>query len=605
MITNNLEEVVRQTNLLGDDATRIKCPECSEGRKKKSERTLSVTQKDNKYLYNCWHCGISGSVGIHSTLTNFSKNSPSSSEKTKLITDNWSKNLDTKVPQKVMDFLESRKLNWEVCKDLGIETATKGFNGSGINQAIGFPYKKDGKVYAVKWRSVEAKSFTQDGSANTFFNLDNVTIEDSILIVEGEFDVIAMTTAGVKTPCVSVPNGAPLKVSKNRIDPSEDRKFAYIWSAKDTLEKCNKVILAVDNDSAGIALGEELARRIGKAKVFNVTFPEDCKDANDVLIKYGSERLREVIDNAKPFPIRGLHDANFYNDRLTELYEGGQFRGISTGFESLDRLFTLSTGMLTTITGIPSSGKSQFCSQLMLNTAINEDWKWCVCSFENPVEILIATLAEMYVGKSFFEAENRMNDSEREEALKFINDHFVFIDHMGGASADMTSIIELAQSSCMRMGIRGLLIDPFNFVALPKGETSETNQISKMLTELQLFAKSSDIHVLFCAHPHKMYPDSSGQTQIPTGHHISGSASWFAKSDHGLTVDRADGEGVTIMSWKCRFRWLGEQGMIKLGFDDKTGRYLEQSTFGMYDPMKPNIEGSIDEEEDDSWLDEL
>ena len=170
----------------------------------------------------------------------------------------------------------------------------------------------------------------------------------------------------------------------------------------------------------------------------------------------------------------------------------------------------------------------------------------------------------------------------------------------------MTTIIELAQSSCLRKGIRGLLIDPFNFVSLPKGETSETNQISKMLTELQLFAKSSDIHVLFCAHPHKMYPDSSGQTPIPTGHQISGSASWFAKTDHGLTVDRADGDGVTIVSWKCRFRWLGEQGMIKLGFVEKTVRYLENSTFGMYDVMQTNIEHSIDEEEeDDSWLNEI
>jgi len=605
MITSNLEEVIRQTNLLGDDATRIKCPECSEGRKKKSERTLSVTQKDNKYLYNCWHCGISGSVGIHSTLSDLPNGSAKTLEKTKLIADNWSKNLDTKTPQVVLDFIATRKLSWEVCNELGVTTATKGFNGSGIVQAIGFPYRKEGKVYAVKWRSVEGKSFTQEGSANTFFNIDNVNIEDSIVICEGEFDVCAMTTAGVKTPCVSVPNGAPIKVSNNKISPSEDRKFAYIWSAKDTLEKCNKVILCVDNDSAGNALREELARRIGKAKVFNVTYPEDCKDANDVLIKHGSEKLRELVDNATPCPIRGLHDANFYNDRLTDLYAGGQFRGISTGFESLDKLYTLSTGMLTTITGIPSSGKSQFCSQLMLNTAINEDWKWCVCSFENPVEILIASLAEMFVGKSFFEGENRMNNSEREEALKFINEHFVFIDHMGGASADMTSIIELAQSSCMRMGIRGLLIDPFNFVALPKGETSETNQISKMLTELQLFAKSSEIHVLFCAHPHKMYPDSSGQTQIPTGHQISGSASWFAKTDHGLTVDRSDGEGVTILSWKCRFRWLGSHGMIRLGFDENTGRYLEQSTFGMYDPMQTNIERSTDEEEDDSWLDEL
>ena len=602
MITTNLESAVRETNVLGEEATRIKCPECSHLRKKKTERTLSVTQKDNKYLYNCWHCGISGSVGLQSFVK---KNFPSSEKKPKVIADNWSEKLDNKTPEAVIKFIESRKLTWEVCEDLGVTSATKGFNGSGIGQAIGFPYRKEGKVYAVKWRSVEGKSFTQDGSANTFFNLDKANIEGSIVICEGEFDVVAMASAGVDN-AVSVPNGAPIKVSQNRVDPSEDRKFAYLWEAKDVLEKVSKVVIAVDNDSAGNVLSEELARTIGKAKIFNVVFPEDCKDANEVLIKHGADKLKELVDNAVPCPIRGLHEANDYNDRLTQLYEGGQFKGISTGFESLDRLFTLSTGMLTTITGIPSSGKSQFCSQIMLNTALNEDWKWCVCSFENPIEILIATMSEMYIGKSFFEGENRMSQEERDSALEFINDHFVFIDHMGGASADMSSIIELAQSSCLRKGIRGLLIDPFNFVALPKGETSETNQISKMLTDLQLFAKSSDIHVLFCAHPHKMYPDSSGQTQIPTGHHISGSASWFAKTDHGLTVDRSDGDGVTIVSWKCRFRWLGEQGMTKLGFDEKTGRYLEKSTFGMYDVMQTNIERSIDEkDEDDSWLDEI
>jgi hypothetical protein len=46
--------------------------------------------------------------------------------------------------------------------------------------------------------------------------------------------------------------------------------------------------------------------------------------------------------------------------------------------------------------------------------------------------------------------------------------------------------------------------------------------------------------------------------------------------------------------------------MTKLGFDEKTGRYLEKSTFGMYDVMQTNIERSIDEkDEDDSWLDEI
>ena len=601
MISTNLENVVRQTNVSVEEATRIKCPECSHTRKKKTERTMSVTLKDNKYLYNCWHCGISGSVGMNEPTKIF----PAAKKMPPVIADNWEEKLDNKTPKLVKEFVKDRGLSWEICSELGVTSATKGFNGSGIGQAIGFPYRKDGEVYAVKWRSVEGKSFTQDGSANTFFNLDKANIEGSIVICEGEFDVVAMTEAGVEN-AVSVPNGAPMKVSNNRVDPSEDKKFAYLWNAQEILQNCKRVVLAVDNDSAGEVLREELSRRIGKAKIFNVEYPDGCKDANDVLKQHGGEKLKELVDNAKACPITGLNDANFYNERLTDLYKGGQFRGISTGFESLDRLYTMSTGMLTTVTGIPSSGKSQFCSQLMLNTAINEGWKWCVCSFENPVEILIATMAEMYVGKSFFEGEDRMSEEERRQALEFIDDHFVFIDHMGGASTDMTSIIELAQSSCLRKGIRGLLIDPFNFVSLPKGETSETNQISKMLTELQLFAKSSDIHVLFCAHPHKMYPDSSGQTPIPTGHQISGSASWFAKTDHGLTVDRADGDGVTILSWKCRFRWLGEQGMIKLGFDEKTGRYLENSTFGMYDVMQTNIEHSIDdEEEDDSWLNEI
>ena len=597
-----LETTVRNTDLKGENIPiRIKCTECSSQRKKKNERTLSVTQKDGKYLYQCWHCGASGGIEIHPTTQD---TPPGTHPAVPAITDIRPVSTDNST---YLDFIRQRGISHETCDELGILFDTRGINGS-KTEAIGFPYKKEGETYAIKWRSIPDKGFTQEGSANTFFNLDRLNIEGSILICEGELDCISMEQAQVEIPCVSVPNGAPIKVSNNKVDPSEDRKFSYIWEARDVLEKCDKVILATDSDSAGSALAEELGRRIGKGKCFTVKYPEDCKDANEVLLKHGADVLREIVENASPVPIRGLNSASYYEERLTELYNGGEYRGISTGFESLDRLFTLATGMLTTLTGIPCSGKTQFCSQLMLNTAMNSDWKWCVCSFENPIEILISSLCEMYVGKSFFDTEEtdkypdtKMNEEERQEALKFIDDHFVFIDHMGGAGSDVKSIISLAQTSCMRLGIRVLLIDPFNFVTLPKGETSETNQISKMLTELQLFAKSSDIHVVFVAHPHKMYPDSNGKTPIPTGHHISGSASWFAKSDHGLSIDRENGD-VVVMCWKCRFRFLGEQGMVKLGFDAVSGRYLELSSFGMYDPVQSNIEGSIDEEEDDSWL---
>ena len=57
---------------------------------------------------------------------------------------------------------------------------------------------------------------------------------------------------------------------------------------------------------------EELARRLGRERCWRVSWPSinDAlrKDANEVLIHDGPEVLREVIDNAQPYPIKNLHD---------------------------------------------------------------------------------------------------------------------------------------------------------------------------------------------------------------------------------------------------------------------------------------------------------
>ena len=43
--------------------------------------------------------------------------------------------------------------------------------------------------------------------------------------------------------------------------PEEGNKFSYIWEERERLERCKRVILATDNDQAGEALAEEIARR--------------------------------------------------------------------------------------------------------------------------------------------------------------------------------------------------------------------------------------------------------------------------------------------------------------------------------------------------------
>ena len=74
-----------------------------------------------------------------------------------------------------------------------------------------------------------------------------------------------------------------------------------------------------------------------------------------------------------------------------------------------------------------------------------------------------------------------------------------------------------------------------------------------------------------------MYPDTNGKIPVPTGYSISGSASWFAKADIGITVQRDEGTMVDIHVWKCRFKWVGQTGMVELDYDVPTGIYSEQS----------------------------
>ena len=57
MRDEDLDYSIRQ---LGDG--RHQCPVCGPHRKKKGERTLSITDDGEGLLYNCWHCDMSGKV---------------------------------------------------------------------------------------------------------------------------------------------------------------------------------------------------------------------------------------------------------------------------------------------------------------------------------------------------------------------------------------------------------------------------------------------------------------------------------------------------------------------------------------------------------------
>lgn len=123
------------------------------------------------------------------------------------------------------------------------------------------------------------------------------------------------------------------------------------------------------------------------------------------------------------------------------------------------------------------------------------------------------------------------------------------------------------------MGVRGMVIDPYNYIDMDKSNSTETEAISNMLTRVQRFCKAHEVHTWFVAHPSKINRSGVEQPR-PDGMSISGSMAWWAKADNGLTIHRLE-DAVEIAVWKVRYRWVGTQGETKLLYNKISGSYQE------------------------------
>ena len=546
-----------------NESTRVVCPFCSPERRKQNSKDMTLTRKpDGAVVYHCHHCFEQGSVQIKERK--LSAVPAPTIIKQALQPDHYT-------------WLGSRGISREIADKMQLFASEKFFTRLGkTTPAVGFPYFRGGALVAAKYRSIEAKDFTQDaGGAHDFFGIDAVVKGQPLIIVEGEMDCLTALQCGLNN-VVSVPSGAPVKVADGKVLPSEDKKFAFVWNAREIIDAAPYVILATDQDIPGQALAEELARRIGKDKCRLAKF--SMKDLNEVYMDLESDdpsqKVRDIIDSATPYPVNGLSMASDFGDRLNDLYSKGTGKGFSTGYPSIDEIYTVAPAQLTVVTGYPSSGKSNFIDQVMVNLARRSDWKFAVCSFENQPEIHISRLMEIYTQKRFFDGRDRMSQDEKDEAFKWVQDHFLFIDTNGEEPSTLDSILERARIAVKRMGVRGLIIDPYNYIELERKDSTETEAISNMLTRVQKFCKSTDVHTFFIAHPSKINRSGVEQPR-PDGMSISGSMAWWAKTDCGLTVHRGKGAVVEVAVWKCRYRWCGTQGESSLLYNKTAGTYSE------------------------------
>ena len=476
---------------------------------------------------------------------------------------------------KVIEWFKGRGISQQTLKDLNVSEGPEYMPQTNKEEnTIKFNYMMGGELINIKYRDGRKNFKLYKGAEKIFYNIDSIVGHSFCVIVEGEIDVLSLHEAGISN-VISVPNGATL--GNNNLD--------YLDNCIDYFSDKDKVIIAVDQDEPGQALRQELIRRLGAEVCYTSSF-DDCKDANEYLLKHGKEKLIYAIQNSKPVPLENVTTFKDIENEVTDFVQNGFKPGFQIGLRNFDEIFSTYTGQFITVTGIPSSGKSDFVDQMVIGYNKQYNWKIAFASPENAPTYLHAHKLMRKLWEGMPSKKDISNDKWK-QISEYINDNFFFID-MERYTLD--SVLKKGAELVKRKGIKCLVIDPFNKIRDVDSNTEDVNRYTmEYLTKIEIFAKKYDVLVMIVAHPTKMYKDSSGKIEEPTMYNIKGGGEWYDASYHGLLVHR-DYENKTtkVKVLKVKFQNLGENGAeCFFTWEPKSGCYIPHTETLTEDTILP------------------
>lgn len=561
--------------------TSTTCPRCSESRHKKHVRCLSVNLDEG--VWQCHHCAWSGSLAqgedrrSSAPVRRYRLPAPVMPATAQASVDTWMAHRGIPAAIVARHHITSARVYMPQDED--------------EMTVIAFPYFRNGQHINTKYRDTH-KHFRMDtGCELLLYGLDDVC-GDTVTICEGEMDLLALETAGV-TSIVSVPNGAPAPDAKQFAS-----HFDYLASADDVLKPLQKILIAVDTDAPGHKLAEELARRLGQERCWRVSWPTDCasvhqgwsdtskpcKDANDVLLHHGAARVAQCWAEARPWPVSGIITVDMLTDAIEALYTQGSTPGVSPGWLALAERYTVKTGEMTVITGVPSHGKSRLLSNMLVNIAQHAGWRFVVFSPESKrMERLARLMIEQYTQRSFQPGPYHLDEFDLWEAQAWLGEHCSFL-FPHDAKPTVQYLLNLTRIEIQRKGIKGLVLDPWNWIEHGRPpRQSETDYVGEVLTEISLFAANHDIHVWIVVHPTKLKKDQKGEYagKFPpaTLYDCHGSVHFYNKADNGLCVWRDTETGslrTQVHILKVRFEEVGSAGgFVELVYNPATKTYSD------------------------------
>jgi twinkle protein len=521
------------------------CPECSEDRKKKHTKPFSF--HGVKMVGYCNHCE-----------SRFVEHKPF--EKIQYIVPTFDSSFKDLRPDWVKSFLEKRGISEITLKKMKIsEKLTRSPQTQNMEAMVCYPYFRRENLVNVKYRGNNKSFKLESGAELCWYNYDALFSYKEIIIVEGEIDCLSFIEEGYNN-CISVPNGANVG------------KMEYFDNSISDLDNIDRFIICTDNDEKGILLKNELIRRLGFEKCF-VCNLKQYKDANEYFLGEGRGSLSTVIETAKIPKIEGVYFVDDYSADLDFLFENGLQKGKEIGYRFLDSLVTWETKRFAVVTGVPSSGKSEFVDFIIVMLNLRYGWKSCYFTPENfPMINHVSKLSEKIIGKKF--GKQTMTYEEYYNSKDYINDNFFWVNPSESSTID--EILKRFKYFIKSKGVKIVVIDPFNTIE----NEVKYNEQGKLLQKMVKFARENDVLFFLVAHPKKLDKNKDGEFPMPTMYDIAGSSDFWNMADYGIALRRdVDFETKVFINegkvaiQKVKFKHLGGQGIGDWKYNFINGRY--------------------------------
>ena len=567
---------------VGDELVFRKCPFCGENSNDKDKFAINLKTGQ----YNCFRasCGARGNMITLSRTFGFEL--PGYADEyynTRKRYVRFPQKERPRVTDPAIEYMKSRGISEAVTRRYEITTDSKN------PDVICFPfYDENNVLQLVKYRNTKAtkengmtkewsfRDRTNDLSCKPILfgmNHCNPNVEDGTLIItEGQIDSLSVAEAGFQN-VVSVPTGA--------------NGFTWVPYCWNFLQQFRKLIVFGDYEHDRIPLLDDM-RKFFNREVLHVSEESyhDCKDANEILQKYGKEEIQYCIADAVPVMNKNIVRLSDIRPRPISDMECFQ-----TGIGKLDRILGgFYFGQLVILTGERGEGKSTLANQFAL-FAVKSGVKSFIYSGELPNGSLRDWMDHQAAGpRHLIEKANQYGDLEYDltqdvgnKISEWYKDYLWIYQNQfleDDESEEEQTVVELITEAA-RQGFRFIVIDNLMTAMDDDARYDLYRAQTKFVKQLVRIAKARDILIVLVAHQRK------NQGTNRTADDVAGSANITNLADIVMTFGRPKPDEDNPPTWDREIRIQKNRLTGRLGypvhvwFDHGSRRVSdEQNNFG-------------------------